>query len=459
MSENTPKPNRALTRKDNASMAVARTDALIAASHKIITESKAHQSMEKELAEYKTFFENISPLLDKLDKSPELVQAIVDGEVYRESTLATFAVTVSEKKDNLSKLYAVRVVDLLIKHPDFCIELLSHFYIFNAGLLEEFLSIWHEETESCYHIYDILSHVQCVRWTEELIENNSTWLHADKESWSGGLSHNDSIPWTAELIEKYKEKLLERDRRWVNDCDERTDWEKERDEEQRKEEYESFCDAEGHYDGPDEPTDPDELDDTGFEPTTTGFETLSSNRGVFWSVELLERFKDHWNWHALSSNESIPWSDELIARFHDRWDWKLLDETLTRIFDQDHTVNIYEDWRVPYGLNWEIYRNENDVSKLLDLLEAEANLLEVHSQFLANATIWQKVFSPVLNDDLVAWIIRRLSESDKVRVDEENAAYNAAHPPEPSISASAPQDKNKNTEDVDQEIRLEDIPF
>jgi soluble cytochrome b562 len=35
----------------------------------------------RELGEYRSFFEGIAPLLDKLDKSPELVQAIVDGKI------------------------------------------------------------------------------------------------------------------------------------------------------------------------------------------------------------------------------------------------------------------------------------------------------------------------------------------------------------------------------------------
>jgi hypothetical protein len=38
-------------------------------------------SMGNELGEFRSFFEGISPLLDRLDKSPELVQAIVDGRV------------------------------------------------------------------------------------------------------------------------------------------------------------------------------------------------------------------------------------------------------------------------------------------------------------------------------------------------------------------------------------------
>lgn len=38
-------------------------------------------SQGEELGQYRTFFQNIAPLLDKLDQSPELVQAIIDGKV------------------------------------------------------------------------------------------------------------------------------------------------------------------------------------------------------------------------------------------------------------------------------------------------------------------------------------------------------------------------------------------
>ena len=38
----------------------------------------------QELGEYRTFIQNIAPLLDKLDQSPELVQAIIDGKVDKD---------------------------------------------------------------------------------------------------------------------------------------------------------------------------------------------------------------------------------------------------------------------------------------------------------------------------------------------------------------------------------------
>lgn len=38
----------------------------------------------QELGEYRQFFQNIAPLLDKLDQAPEMVQAIVDGKLSKE---------------------------------------------------------------------------------------------------------------------------------------------------------------------------------------------------------------------------------------------------------------------------------------------------------------------------------------------------------------------------------------
>ena len=54
------------------------------------------------------------------------------------------------------------------------------------------------------------------------------------------------------------------------------------------------------------------------------WENLSRNELLPWSMELIERFKDKWNsanWKNLSKNESLPWSIELIERFKDNWDW------------------------------------------------------------------------------------------------------------------------------------------
>lgn len=44
----------------------------------------------RELGEYRTFFQNISPLLEKLDSNPELVQAIIDGKIDKQLAQAVY---------------------------------------------------------------------------------------------------------------------------------------------------------------------------------------------------------------------------------------------------------------------------------------------------------------------------------------------------------------------------------
>lgn len=52
----------------------------------------------KEVGEYRDFFKQISPLLDKLDQQPELVQAIIDGKVGAELAKAALEGKVSIKE-------------------------------------------------------------------------------------------------------------------------------------------------------------------------------------------------------------------------------------------------------------------------------------------------------------------------------------------------------------------------
>lgn len=70
-----------------------------------------------EVGEYRSFFNNIAPLLDKLDQSPEIVQAILDGKIDKNLAQAAYegkinitdAATVSqaaaEVKQDLGKDY------------------------------------------------------------------------------------------------------------------------------------------------------------------------------------------------------------------------------------------------------------------------------------------------------------------------------------------------------------------
>jgi len=66
--------------------------------------------MGQELGEYRNFFQNISPLLDKLDQNPELVQAIVDGKIDKQ-----LAQAVIEGRVNVSDAQVVSQANEEIK--------------------------------------------------------------------------------------------------------------------------------------------------------------------------------------------------------------------------------------------------------------------------------------------------------------------------------------------------------
>ena len=56
--------------------------------------------------------------------------------------------------------------------------------------------------------------------------------------------------------------------------------------------------------------------------TDKGIEFLCSFENINWSVELIEKYKDQWDWFYLSRNTSLPWSIELFEKYKDQWDWE-----------------------------------------------------------------------------------------------------------------------------------------
>ena len=57
--------------------------------------------------------------------------------------------------------------------------------------------------------------------------------------------------------------------------------------------------------------------------TDKGIEFLCSFENINWSVELIEKYKDQWDWFYLSRNTSLLRSIELIEKYKDRWDSEL----------------------------------------------------------------------------------------------------------------------------------------
>ena len=72
------------------------------------------------------------------------------------------------------------------------------------------------------------------------------------------------------------------------------------------------------------------------------WEQLSCNKNLSWTLELIEKYEDKWSWgyiedkgsswnfyvEGLSDFEFLPWSIELIKHFEDKWDWTALSMNL-----------------------------------------------------------------------------------------------------------------------------------
>jgi|GEM_PF-161546 len=54
------------------------------------------------------------------------------------------------------------------------------------------------------------------------------------------------------------------------------------------------------------------------------WKSLSRDRDLDWSEEIIQKYEDYWDWIELSKNPSLKWSNELIEKFQDRWNWNLL---------------------------------------------------------------------------------------------------------------------------------------
>ena len=142
-----------------------------------------------------------------------------------------------------------------------------------------------------------------VRWDWERLTRNESlpWSDAlldkyiDEWSW-GGLSRNKSLSWSESLLEKYLDKW---DWKWLS-LNKSLPWS-----ESLLEKYRDRWDWEG----------------------------LSNNEGLLWSMTILEKYKHKLVWKnnepwggGLSINKKVPSSIEMIEEYRDRWDWnKLVD--------------------------------------------------------------------------------------------------------------------------------------
>ena len=60
---------------------------------------------------------------------------------------------------------------------------------------------------------------------------------------------------------------------------------------------------------------------------------------------ILETFKDKWNWHKLSSNEEVSLSYDLLDKYADFWDWGEIIDRYCNNFFEGQGIEFYERYK------------------------------------------------------------------------------------------------------------------
>ena len=60
---------------------------------------------------------------------------------------------------------------------------------------------------------------------------------------------------------------------------------------------------------------------------------------------VIETFKDKWNWHKLSENYNVVLSYDLLDKYADLWDWEEIIRHFNNQSFEDHGVEFYERYK------------------------------------------------------------------------------------------------------------------
>ncbi len=159
-----------------------------------------------------------------------------------------------------------------------------------------------------YCDWEALSCNSNIQWTTELIEN-----HKEQWDWKW-LSGNNSILWNENLIDNYHKYI-----NWKSLCgNSDVIWSIELINKYKQLIHWGNLSSQGQFSCDDIYKLIDKFSDK------INWEELSSNHSKFWTEDFIEKFKEKLNWENLSINSDLPWSVQLFEKYLSRWDMKLL---------------------------------------------------------------------------------------------------------------------------------------
>jgi hypothetical protein len=112
------------------------------------------------------------------------------------------------------------------------------------------------------------------------------------------------------------------------------------------------------------------------------FQCISANISIPWSEELIEKYKDKWNWDiGMSSNRSLPWSETFLEKYNNKWDWLGL-ETNKGLIDQKWFIEKYKEKFILGEKSNNIKRNklsENEIDNFIKYWDWDKSILSTNN--------------------------------------------------------------------------------
>lgn len=155
---------------------------------------------------------------------------------------------------------------------------------------------------------------------------------------------------------------------------------------------------------------------------------LSKNENLFWSEEMISRFEDKWNWNYLSENTGIYWNFNLLKKYETKWNWKNLSANISMCFDEE-VIDYYFEFIDFYllssnkGIQWtekliDKYQNKLHLKsmKCNDKIPKLINLIFKYSdQFYAHDIIWNK-FKFYIDNEFVIEQLKKINTHTTMQI-------------------------------------------
>jgi hypothetical protein len=116
---------------------------------------------------------------------------------------------------------------------------------------------------------------------------------------------------------------------------------------------------------------------------------LSSNKNVFWTFELFEKYKDKWNYAKLSKNENFPFTITIIEKYIDKWDWDQLSWNGNLPWSIELIEKYKDKWCYDYGLS-----HNSGIKWSIKSLHI------YHEKIISTKYIWN-ILQPFIDDEMV----------------------------------------------------------